>query len=161
MIYQDFLFLTVLGHNTPNRRALRRFLVKCEQADVRLPRKRNSTSLDARPVYLIITMMKWSLTSRLSIKNSFLLRVQAGIAAVSGEVRASQARALDYCPDYHRAGPGLALNTPPLSLQLPCHTRALRVLATSQLHKSRRALDYCPDYHRAGPGPSARIQGVG
>jgi len=36
----------------------------------RLPGKGNSNSLGARPVYIIITMMKWIRTSRLSIKNS-------------------------------------------------------------------------------------------
>ena len=38
--------------------------------DVRLPGEMNSTSHGARPVHLIITMMKWIRTSRLSIKNS-------------------------------------------------------------------------------------------
>jgi len=39
------------------------------KADVRLPGKRNSDSHDARPVHLIITMIKWIRTSRLSIKD--------------------------------------------------------------------------------------------
>ena len=39
------------------------------KVDVRLPGKRNSNSHGARPVHLIITMMKWIRTSRLSIKN--------------------------------------------------------------------------------------------
>ena len=38
--------------------------------DARLPGKGNSKSHGARPVHLIITMIKWILTSRLSIKNS-------------------------------------------------------------------------------------------
>jgi len=36
---------------------------------MRLPGKENSNSHDARPVHLIITMIKWIRTSRLSIKN--------------------------------------------------------------------------------------------
>jgi len=38
--------------------------------DVRLPGKRYSNSHGARPVHLIITMIKWIRTSRLSIQNS-------------------------------------------------------------------------------------------
>jgi len=37
---------------------------------VRLPGKRNAKSHGSRPVHLIITMIKWIRTSRLSIKNS-------------------------------------------------------------------------------------------
>jgi hypothetical protein len=37
---------------------------------VRLPGKGNSNSNCARPAHLIITMIKWIRTSRLSIKNS-------------------------------------------------------------------------------------------
>jgi len=37
---------------------------------VRLPGKGNTNSHGARPVHLIITMIKWIQTSRLSIKNS-------------------------------------------------------------------------------------------
>jgi len=37
---------------------------------VRLPEKRKSNSHGARPVHLIITMIKWIRTSRLSINNS-------------------------------------------------------------------------------------------
>jgi len=40
------------------------------KVDVRLPGKGNSNSCGARPVHLIITMIKWIRTSRLSIKNS-------------------------------------------------------------------------------------------
>ena len=39
------------------------------KVDVRLPGKGNSNSHGARPVHLIITMIKWFGTSRLSIKN--------------------------------------------------------------------------------------------
>jgi len=40
------------------------------KVDVRLPGKGNSNSHGARPDHLIITMMVWIRTSRLSIKNS-------------------------------------------------------------------------------------------
>jgi len=40
------------------------------KVDVRLPGKGNSNSRGARPVQLIITMIKWTRTSRLSIENS-------------------------------------------------------------------------------------------
>ena len=39
------------------------------KVDVRLPGKGNSNSHGSRPVHLIITMIKWVRTSRLSIKN--------------------------------------------------------------------------------------------
>jgi len=44
---------------------------------IRLPGKGNSNSHGARPVYLIITMVKWIRTSRLSIKNSLSLSNRA------------------------------------------------------------------------------------
>ena len=40
------------------------------KVDVRLPGKGNSNSRGARPVHPIITMIKWTQTIRLSIKNS-------------------------------------------------------------------------------------------
>jgi len=40
------------------------------KVDVRLPGQGNSNSHGARTVHLIITMIKWIWTSRLSIKNS-------------------------------------------------------------------------------------------
>ena len=43
-----------------------------ETVDVRLPGKGNSNSHGARPVYLIITMINWIRTSRLSIKQKSL-----------------------------------------------------------------------------------------
>jgi len=43
------------------------------KADVRLPGKGNSNSHGARPVHLIIMMIKWIRTSRLSMKNSLSL----------------------------------------------------------------------------------------
>jgi len=44
-------------------------LLSSRKVDVRLPGKGNSNSHGARPVHLIITMIKWIRTSRLSIKN--------------------------------------------------------------------------------------------
>ena len=41
----------------------------CRKVDVRLPPKGNSNSNCARPVHLIITMIEWIPTSRLSRKN--------------------------------------------------------------------------------------------
>ena len=46
------------------------------KVDVRLPGKGNSNSHSARPVHLIITMMKWIRTSRLPIKNLLSLAWQ-------------------------------------------------------------------------------------
>ena len=46
------------------------FRVKYGKVDVRLPGKGNSKSHGARPVHLIITMIKWIRIIRLSIKNS-------------------------------------------------------------------------------------------
>ena len=43
------------------------------KVDVRVPGKVNSNSHGARPVHLIITMIKWIRTSRLSINNSVSL----------------------------------------------------------------------------------------
>ena len=40
------------------------------QVDARQPGKGKANSYGARPVHLIVTMMKWTLTSRMSIKNS-------------------------------------------------------------------------------------------
>ena len=48
------------------------------KVDVRLPGKGDSNSHGARPVHLIITMIKWIRTSRLSIKNS-LWQVLSGL----------------------------------------------------------------------------------
>jgi len=45
--------------------------------DVKLPGKGNSNSHSARPVHLIIKMIKWIRTSRLSIKDS-LCRARMG-----------------------------------------------------------------------------------
>ena len=54
------------------------------KVDVRLPEKGNSNSRGARPVHLIITMIKWNRTSRLPITNS--LSCTCGRAA-AGELQ--------------------------------------------------------------------------
>ena len=67
------------------------FSCKCvlfRKVDVRLPEKGNSNSHGARPVHLIITMIKWIRTSRFSIKNS-----------LPGEIK----------PDSSRGGPVVIL----------------------------------------------------
>jgi len=56
------------------------------KADVRLPGKRNSNSHGARPVHLIITLIKWIRTGRLSIKNS-LSGTRAAVDVEPGEPR--------------------------------------------------------------------------
>ena len=58
---------TVAGRSGGWRRFRRE---ESRQIDVRLPGKGNSNSHGARPVYLIIKMIKWIRTGRLSIKNS-------------------------------------------------------------------------------------------
>jgi len=59
----------------PRRRA-GRDAERARKVDVRLPEKGNSNSHGARPVHLIITMIKWIRTSRLSIKNSLSLSAE-------------------------------------------------------------------------------------
>jgi hypothetical protein len=49
-----------------------------------LPGKGNSNSLGARSAHLIITMKKWSRTSKLSIKKSLSLIVLAWVNVASG-----------------------------------------------------------------------------
>jgi len=44
--------------------------LRLRKVDIRLPGKGNPNSHGARQVHLIITMIKWIRTSRLSIKNS-------------------------------------------------------------------------------------------
>jgi len=46
------------------------------KVDVRLPGKGNPITHGARPVHLIITMIKWIRTSRLSIKNSVYMAMK-------------------------------------------------------------------------------------
>ena len=59
----------------PNRNARKcgrilRFGFGFRKVDVRLPGKRNLSYHGARPAHFIITMIKWTRTSRLPIKNS-------------------------------------------------------------------------------------------
>jgi len=50
------------------------------KVDVRLPGKGNSNSHGARPVHLVITIIEWIRTSRLSIKDSLCLwRFRGGL----------------------------------------------------------------------------------
>ena len=56
--------------NPPGAEAHGQPLPCSRKVDARLPGKGNSNSHDARPVHLIITMMRWILTSRLKINNS-------------------------------------------------------------------------------------------
>ena len=49
------------------------------KVDIRLPGKGNSNPHGAKPVHLIITLMKWIRTSRLSIKNSLSLFLSAEV----------------------------------------------------------------------------------
>jgi len=61
------------------------------KVDVRLPGKGNSNSHGARPVHLIITMIQWIRTSRLSIKNFLCVQAPRGavptlVAPLSGPV---------------------------------------------------------------------------
>ena len=59
------------------------------KVDVRLPGKGNSNSHGARPVHLIITMIKWIRTGRLSIQNSLWFLEKSEVDA---EVEAVQVR---------------------------------------------------------------------
>ena len=56
---------------------MRRFSCGTRKIDARIPGKGYSNSHGTRPVHLIITMIKWIRTSRLSIKNSLSLWSQA------------------------------------------------------------------------------------
>ena len=69
------------------------------KVDVRLPGKGNLNSHGARPVHLIITMIKWIGTSRLSTKNSVSLRGERAKAAEESKqppVRVQPKHALAY-----------------------------------------------------------------
>jgi len=62
-------------HSRPSR-CQRRFCFG--KVDIRLPGKGNSNSYGARPVHLIIAMLKWIRTNRLPIKNSLSLAQPLG-----------------------------------------------------------------------------------
>jgi len=55
-------------------------LTSTRKVDVRLPGKGNSNSHGERPVHLIITIIKWIRTSRLSIKNSLCIPRGRGVS---------------------------------------------------------------------------------
>ena len=52
-------------------------VISIRKVDVRLHGKENSNSHGARPVHLIISMIKWIRTNRLSIKNSLSVLSEA------------------------------------------------------------------------------------
>ena len=57
-------------------------LMESRKVDVRPSRKGNLNSHSARPVHLIIAMIKWIWTSRLSIQNSLLM--EGGVCLQEG-----------------------------------------------------------------------------
>jgi len=63
---------------------VRGYALWARKVDVRLPRNGNSNSRGARPDHLIITVIKWDRTSRLSIKNSLSLGVMGYDFRVTG-----------------------------------------------------------------------------
>ena len=54
------------------------------KVDVRLPGKGNSNTHNARPVHLIITMIKWIRTSKWSMKKSLSVQVAAMLTGQVG-----------------------------------------------------------------------------
>jgi len=52
--------------------------------DVRLPGKGNLNSHGARPVHLIISMIKWIRTGRLSVKNTLYVDAEEALFRVLG-----------------------------------------------------------------------------
>ena len=121
------------------------------KVDVRLPGKGISNSHGARPVHLIITMIKWFRTSRLSIKNSLSPWQETG-----GASRRHPGHH-PVCPDQppipRRAGanPPLCLSSPlslPLSLthtHTHTHTPALRVGANHLFQYLGLVLEVAPE----------------
>ena len=53
--------------------------VPTRKVDVRLPGEENSNSHGARPVHLIVSMIKWIRTGGLSIKNSLSAGLHSGL----------------------------------------------------------------------------------
>ena len=64
------------------------------KVDVRLPGKGNSNSHGARPVHLLIPMIKWIRTSRLSIMNSLSRTLASSERFPASFQESSQSRAL-------------------------------------------------------------------
>ena len=108
-----------------------RLLLHLGEVDVRLPGKVDSNSHGARPVHLIITIIKWTRTSRLSINNSLSER------SCTGRVQGDQ---------------GSAAAAAPRGRYL-CHTLPLFRTHT-RIHTHRR---YAPRYtlNPTHPTPSA------
>jgi len=99
------------------------------KVDVRLPGKGDSNSHGGRPVHLIITMIKWIRTSRLSKKNSLSLPHSLGSGSM--EVWNLQAKSRDRCranmahirQSKARFRPWLPGKTPQNLLSCPLFTR--------------------------------------
>ena len=70
MVTENRLDLSIYSLGSPLCGSLPR------KVNVRLPEKGNLNSHGARPVHLIITMIKWIWTSRLSIKKSLFGSLQ-------------------------------------------------------------------------------------
>ena len=84
LVYHSTLGLRVIRKktNVPGRARVRDDSNKSKstrKVEVRPPRKGNSDPHGARPVHLIITMIKWIRTGRLSIKNSLSIPVRARV----------------------------------------------------------------------------------
>ena len=93
--------------------------------DVRLPGKGSSNSHGARPVHLIITMIKWIRTSRLSIKNSLSQRAQGfGLSTWSRRVPTTR---YGFCGSHMRLESGDD-TFPAEGAQSPARTRKRDVL---------------------------------
>ena len=61
--------------------------ITLRKVDVRLPGKVNSDSHGARPVHLIITMIKWIRTIRLSMKKSLSVSFRLRLKDILGPVK--------------------------------------------------------------------------
>ena len=71
-----------MTRGAPSLTASLQSALRTRKVDVRLPGKGNPNSHGARPVHLIITMIKWIRTSRLSIKNSLCWQALASMPRV-------------------------------------------------------------------------------
>ena len=84
---------------------------RTRKVDARLPGKGNSNSHGARPVHLIISMMKWSWTSRFSVQDSLPCRAQSS-RQTSGlfPVRVLRVQTCKSRPESDHLGHGLSVN---------------------------------------------------
>jgi len=91
------------------RNSGRRVWEYLRKVDARLPGKGNPNSRGARPVHLIITMIKWIRTSSLSIKNSLCGNTWApGSAEETGKIaRVLSVTSDDLCCRWTRSVPGV------------------------------------------------------